>query len=472
MSQRNRVLLIYPDYTYPDYLDAYNDRTITEYPWAPLSVLVLANVLLKSGFEVEVFDQRVENVEHAKKQWQTRLDQYLFVGISSMTGAQIKNGLDFSAWWTEHQPSIPKLWGGVHPSLYPEETLGHRFVDMIMVGKSEVSIAQAARCLQGNDVEGLKKIENLGLKLDGKLHLPAAQTHFMDFSTFRDMPMHLIPLESYLHPKTRHLPLLTSVGCSARCSFCYLGETYRGMKGDELFDTIVEYTNKYNIGGFKIFDPNFFVGKKHILQLFELIHQKGVKTELAVNGDIRMMNRYTPAEWELMVSGGLRRISVGNESGSDKVLETLNKDHRVADFQEFINLVKPYLPQMELFFFYMFGVPGETIEDVRLSINQIRYLKSLNQRIKIGPSFFFPMPKTAIVDLCKKWGYTEPTSLEEWGDIDHLYFNVQKFSRYQAFSFPWTKDLFTDEYRALFAEEFGYQIRSSKMIEANLVRTN
>ena len=89
----------------------------------PLSLLYLANPLDKGNLKVKIIDQRVN-----KRDWENILsrelkDKPICVGISSMTGFQIKGGLKASQIVKRLSPQTKVVWGGVHPSLLPEQTL-------------------------------------------------------------------------------------------------------------------------------------------------------------------------------------------------------------------------------------------------------------------------------------------------------------------------------------------------------------
>lgn len=89
----------------------------------PLSLLYPATQLARSGYRVQIVDQRID------RQWPRTLEQILrkgkvlCVGISSMTGFQIRGGLAASRIVKEISPETPVVWGGVHPSIMPEQTV-------------------------------------------------------------------------------------------------------------------------------------------------------------------------------------------------------------------------------------------------------------------------------------------------------------------------------------------------------------
>src|SRR3989344_4801061 len=86
----------------------------------PIAVLTIAAPLVKNGFSVKIIDQRVD------KNWRETLlkelkQKPLIVGISALTGKQIKYGLE-AVKIVKENSGTPVVWGGVHSSLLPKQT--------------------------------------------------------------------------------------------------------------------------------------------------------------------------------------------------------------------------------------------------------------------------------------------------------------------------------------------------------------
>jgi hypothetical protein len=85
-------------------------------PQVPLSVLPLAASLKQEGYGVRILDMRLEDYHHF------RIGDSLLVGISYMSGLQIRYALEFARYVRTQGGSCPIVWGGVHPTLLPEQT--------------------------------------------------------------------------------------------------------------------------------------------------------------------------------------------------------------------------------------------------------------------------------------------------------------------------------------------------------------
>ena len=63
----------------------------------------------------------------------------VFVGLTCMSGPQIRYGLEFARKVRAESPRLPIVWGGVHPTLLPEQTAASELVDVVVRGEGETS---------------------------------------------------------------------------------------------------------------------------------------------------------------------------------------------------------------------------------------------------------------------------------------------------------------------------------------------
>src|SRR3990167_1844817 len=117
------ILLIYPKTApYP--------HTIS----TPLSIFSLGSFLERSALSVDYFDERVQPLESLKMSIEKKP---LLVGISCMTGYQIKRALAISKYIRKRGNAIPICWGGTHPSMMPGQTLQSECIDYAVRGEGE-----------------------------------------------------------------------------------------------------------------------------------------------------------------------------------------------------------------------------------------------------------------------------------------------------------------------------------------------
>ena len=93
-------------------------------------------------------------------------ENYLFVGISMLTGQMISDGLKVAKLIKKYNFNIPIVLGGVHPSLLPEQTLQNELVDIVVVGEGEKTAQDLALCLLNRG--DLSSVRGIAYKKKGK----------------------------------------------------------------------------------------------------------------------------------------------------------------------------------------------------------------------------------------------------------------------------------------------------------------
>lgn len=115
-------------------------------PNVPLSLLAIAAPLEKMGYIVKIVDGCVD--EDYKEKVLKLVNGAICLGITSITGYQIKGGLEVSKAVKEKYPHIPIVWGGWHPTLLPKQTVACPYVDIVVKGQGERTFAELVECLR------------------------------------------------------------------------------------------------------------------------------------------------------------------------------------------------------------------------------------------------------------------------------------------------------------------------------------
>ena len=148
-NNKKEVLLVYPGkFKAPD-------------PLIPLSLLYLAASLQEEGFTIRILDMRLEDYSHFE------IGNPVFVGISCISGIQINYALEFARYVRIQAPSSPIVWGGVHPTLLPEQTASNEYVDIVVRGEGELIIKDLANALALN--ESLDTVAGITYNLNGSI---------------------------------------------------------------------------------------------------------------------------------------------------------------------------------------------------------------------------------------------------------------------------------------------------------------
>ena len=139
-----------------------------------------------------------------------------------------------------NNPTCPLVWGGVHPTLLPEQTASNDYVDIVVRGEGELIIKDLADAIAANQpldgVAGITYTVNGAVKSN-----PDGQIIDLDDIPI-DLPYDLLQMDKYPSFKSGRFHIQTSRGCPHRCGFCYNTNfnknRWRGKSAKRVLDEI------------------------------------------------------------------------------------------------------------------------------------------------------------------------------------------------------------------------------------------
>src|ERR671932_2059678 len=130
----------------------YNPRAV--FYTMPLALIAIGSRLDPARFEVKIVDARIERDPIGALL--AELDDALCLGVTVLTGAPIRDALAASRAAKAQRPDLPIIWGGWHPSLFPEQCLQEASVDAVVIGQGEETFAEIVeRLANGRDLNGV-----------------------------------------------------------------------------------------------------------------------------------------------------------------------------------------------------------------------------------------------------------------------------------------------------------------------------
>jgi radical SAM superfamily enzyme YgiQ (UPF0313 family) len=385
-------------------------------PEFPLSIIYLAGALRDAGFNPVLHDMRTQQFKEIP------LVDFLAIGISSMTGNQITNALKFTAQIKQKQPDVPVIWGGVHASILPENTLESRMADIVVRGEGEVTLVELAeRLFNGGSLDG---VLGLSYKKDGTI-INNPDRPYMNVDDLPiDLPYELLPLERYPYYKNEAaFPFQSGRGCPHYCTFCYNVFFNKRMTRLKSSARVLKEI-KYLIEKFKIkkldisaADDNFFVNKKRAEEIIAGLLELETPIKWTAFCRFDYFAKFEQSFVDKIAKSGCELVSFGGESGSEKILDSIRKDIKLEDmFEASAKMAKTNMLQITSF---MTGFPGETEDDFSSTMDAIDKISRINPNTHINGIFVYtPYPGTPLYNLSvEKYGYLPPKTLEEWGEL-------------------------------------------------------
>jgi radical SAM superfamily enzyme YgiQ (UPF0313 family) len=400
----------------------------------PLSLVYIATSL-KERFKIKIIDQRVDENWRNVLEKELLTDTVICTGISSMTGPQISGGIETASIIKKVSPGVPVIWGGVHPSLLPEETIKNEFVDIIVIGDGEETFGELVEVLRaGGDKKSVRGI--IYKDGDSVVRTPERGQFPISKIDMDCLAIDLIDMERYkstpLWTNRKSLPIITSRGCPYRCSYCYniqfSNRRWTSLSPEETVSSIIKLVKRYDISGIFVLDDNFFVNLKRVRRICELLIEKNLNISIYnANCRVDTLVKIDDDFMELIRRAGFNQIYIGVESGSDEVLRKIKKD--ITLDQVFLVNQKMKRAGIRPFYSFMAGFPFETVEDIKKTLELMRLLLKINpDAIVYRLQLFTPFPGTDLFNYSAQLGMNFPKSLEEWYNYHYDRINYDKFN--------------------------------------------
>jgi len=272
---------------------------------------------------------------------------------------------------------IVTMVGGPHPSAMPEEMMDvfKRYLDFAFVGEAEIGLPRLLEILAVkngafSDVPGLVWRDGAAVRQN-----PKAVVDDLDSLGFPAWD--LIRPETY--PESQHgaffkqfpiAPVMVTRGCPFPCTFCagsiVSGRKIRRRSVEHVMDELRYLKTKRGIREFHIIDDNFTMdtayAKKFLLRLKEL----DLGMTWAVPNGVRM-DTLDDELLKLMKETGLYMVSLGIESGSDRVLKLMKKGITTSQIRRAVHMI--HKAGIDMAGFFIIGFPGETEHTIRQTID-------------------------------------------------------------------------------------------------------
>lgn len=347
--------------------------------------MYIASVLRQAGHDPRIVEGTFENVIQQFNQlpleWQPD-----FIGITCMT-SQYHEIIEIRDYF--HQLSIPFIFGGPHATVLPESLLTKEApYDFVIQGEGEKTILKV---IEGNVPAGViqgERIESLD-----SLPFPA-----------RD----LVPAHYFRNGRTS---ILASRGCPFNCAFCQptlrkiFGEKIRRRNPSSIAREMTECNLQFGLDTFEFFDDTFTSDKDWVYDLCNQIQ--------FLHFNLEILTRVDMLDWDLlkrMKDVGLKRISLGIETGSQEILNSYGKGTTIKQNLEAVKMCNHL--GIKVHGFFMVGALTETRQTIE---ETKRFLKQVDFET-IFVTVTMPLPGTRLYDAAK----AEQRLWLDWDQIDYL----------------------------------------------------
>lgn len=290
------------------------------------------------------------------------------IGISVSTSAY-NAALNIARLSKKIIPNVKIVFGGIHPTVLPEEVLQTKLVDVVVRGEGEITFLEVVKALDiGKSFDGVLGVSFTAC--DGSIvHNPNREL-INDLDTLPFPARHLV-LNVKGIPHTSYDRIMVSRGCPFGCTFCasnkMWGRKVRFRSVKNVIDEIKEVKSKFGITAFCIDDDTFTINPKYVEELCDAF----IKENLGISWWCETRpESITENLVEKMKKAGCTTVAIGVESGDDGILKKVNKQLDRKAVLRCSVMFRKYGISMDTFF--MFGFPWEGREELD---NTIRFMK-------------------------------------------------------------------------------------------------
>jgi anaerobic magnesium-protoporphyrin IX monomethyl ester cyclase len=344
-------------------------------PYVPLGILYISSFLEKKGYENEVFDSTFSTLDKLKEKIRNTKPDVVAIYTNLMTKLNVLKIIKFIR--SEQNLNHTKIiLGGPEVRNHTENFLNYG-ADFIIIGEGEETTLELIRTLDDfklRGVEAFSHIKGLAYIENEKVITTPERALIKDINDLPFPAREKIDFKPYLSGwKTHHGYSMMSVntmrGCPYTCKWCsraVYGGTYRRRSAQLVAQEMKFIKQTYNPDMIWFVDDVFTIHHKWLKEFAEEVKKQDAVIPYEI---ISRADRLNEEVIKTLKDSGCFRVWVGAESGSQKIIDAMDRRVDVMQTREMIRLAKQH--GLEAGTFIMLGYPGETKEDIKETIEHL-----------------------------------------------------------------------------------------------------
>jgi len=390
-------------------------------PYVPLGILYISSHLRAKGYAVEVFDTTFSSRSELFALLRSSAPAVLGVYSNLMTRPNVLEILRVAkeaGWQT--------VVGGPEPGAYINEYL-EAGSDVVVIGEGEITMEELLPALQAKRVgsadviRALTAVRGIAFRSeDGAVHrtVPRPQIRDIDSQPWPDRER--VDIEQYVRTWREHhgmgsVSLITARGCPYHCRWCsheVFGKTHRRRKPVSVVDELEWLLNRYNPDMAWLADDVFTIHHGWLYQYAAEMKRRGLRVPFEC---ISRADRLNAQVMDRLAELGCFRIWVGSESGSQRILDAMERGVTPEQVRTAVALAKAR--GIKTGMFLMWGYEGEELEDIEATVEHVK---------RSNPDVFF----TTVSYPIKGTPYFEEVSprlvsLKAWADASDRDYRIR-----------------------------------------------
>lgn len=393
---------------------------ITGRPYAPLGTLYAAALLQQQGYEISFFDTMFSKGPEEIFSFAKNKQPDIFViyddGFNYLTKMCLDNMRQAAFKMIQFAKQLGcRVIVSSSDATDRFELYLQQGADFILLGEGEMILLELVSALRNNRTDYFQ-IEGLAFKQDGSIvktkrrpvikdldFLPFPAWDLLDVTPYRRMWME--------HAGYFSMNMGTTRGCPFKCNWCakpIYGNRYNSRTPQNVVQELKMLKNRFAFDHIWFCDDIFGLKPGWIKEFADCIDQEQLDFRFKIQGRVDLLLQENNIRD--LKRAGCENIWMGAESGSQKILDAMDKGTTVAQIYEATRLLKKH--GIHPSFFVQFGYLSETKDDIEKTISMINDLLPY----EIGISVSYPLPGTVFFDKVKD----QMKEKTNWTDSDEL----------------------------------------------------
>ncbi len=445
-------------------------------PYPPLATLFASAVLLKENYNLTFHDMMfAQKANEIEKIIVANSPKYLVIyddGFNYLTKMCLTNMRDAAF----EMASIAKKYGckvivsSSDSTDHSEDYLNANF-DFVIVGEAEQTLSELIKALNNNE-SNFSAIHGLRYKNSNTIVTTNKRENIKDLDLLPMPAWQLLDIAPYkkawmLSKGFFSINVATTRGCPYKCNWCakpIYGNRYNSRSPQHVVNELLYLKTHFNFDHIWFCDDIFGLKPNWVSEFANLVQQYKLELTYKIQSRVDLLLEESLAtnkketQIEALARSGCDEVWVGAESGSQKILDAMDKGTKIEQIAKATQLMKQH--NIKPCFFLQFGYLNETYDDIKLTLKMLFELMPHD----IGISVSYPLPGTQFYNTVKE----QMKGKTNWTDSDELaiMFNAtypasfyKKLQRFVHYKFRQKQAFFAFKKRKRIREIFSLSYR-------------
>lgn len=378
------------------------DKYKNQYPYPPLGLISLSNMLKIHGIESVIYDLFLQNMNKSSLiNILQNENTPLLIGISSYTDS-IDVACSIAKECKRIFPNTKVMLGGAHVTFMYEEVMNEYIdIDYCCIGEGEGAIVELVEYLRYGSIP-INGIKNIVYRDDitGRVMINERRGYLtnMDILPFAEFSEEMLDAMK----ERNNIVIVSSRGCPGGCIFCasrkMSGSKYRYYTAEYLISYLFYYHKIYNFQTYTFLDDTFTANKRRLRKFAEYVHKLKFYLRFTCKSRADVIDEEMA---DLLSEIKCVSIHVGVESADNRILKAINKKITLDDVFKAIKLLALHGIRIECTF--IIGHPQDTIETIEKTLIMAKMLNNTEFSLSVI-GVCTPFPGTALWNHKDKLG--------------------------------------------------------------------